>query len=81
MPIIRVSEISEYVYCARSWWFRRVAGEEPGGHARRERGTWQHTQHGWLVRLSTITRLLAGLLLLAALLTFIVAATNHGLPM
>lgn len=44
--IIRASEVGEYVYCARAWWLRRVAGLEPEGRERRERGTSLHRRHG-----------------------------------
>ncbi len=45
-PIIRASEVGEYVYCARAWWLRRVAGLEPDGRARRELGVALHRRHG-----------------------------------
>lgn len=44
-PVIRASEISEYVYCARAWWLRRVAGLEPTGRERRETGSRLHRRH------------------------------------
>jgi CRISPR/Cas system-associated exonuclease Cas4 (RecB family) len=46
LPIIRASEIGEYVYCARAWWLRRVVGLEPAGRERRELGTTLHRRHG-----------------------------------
>lgn len=69
LPVIRASEIGEYLYCARSWWLRRVEGLEPEGHERREHGTLLHQRHGaavagsrWLLGLATLL-LLAGLAL------------------
>jgi CRISPR/Cas system-associated exonuclease Cas4 (RecB family) len=44
--MIRASEVGEYVYCGRAWWLRRVAGLEPAGRERRERGTALHARHG-----------------------------------
>lgn len=70
LPTIRASEVGDYVYCARSWWLRRVAGEEPTGQERREAGTALHTRHGRAVALSGwavwagLIALGAGLLLL-----------------
>jgi len=49
LPVIRASEIGEYVYCARAWWLRRVVGLEPAGHERREQGTALHRRHGHAV--------------------------------
>ncbi len=67
MPIIRASEIGEYVYCARAWWLRRVAGVEPEGQARREHGTQLHTRHGRAVTFSGALLWVAGLLLLVGI--------------
>jgi CRISPR/Cas system-associated exonuclease Cas4 (RecB family) len=70
--MIRASEVADYVYCARSWWLRRVAGEEPEGRERREAGVALHARHGRGVSLSGaalwagVIALAAGLLLLLA---------------
>ncbi|NJK78933.1 MAG: hypothetical protein HC914_03080 [Chloroflexaceae bacterium] len=66
MQIIRASEIGEYVYCARAWWLRRVAGLEPAGHARRAEGRRRHIRHGRLVQASRLVLVLAVLLLVLA---------------
>lgn len=52
MDIIRASELGEYYYCARAWWLRRVAGQEPDGAERRAAGTISHARHGRLVAAS-----------------------------
>jgi CRISPR/Cas system-associated exonuclease Cas4 (RecB family) len=70
MPVIRASEVGEYVYCARAWWLRRVAGLEPAGRARRAAGVALHTRHSRAVRRSSMLLALAGVLLLAALALF-----------
>ncbi|MGQ9927024.1 MAG: hypothetical protein ACUVS4_09150 [Chloroflexaceae bacterium] len=62
--MIRASEVAEYVYCARAWWLRRVAGQQPEGQERRTTGSARHAAHGRLVALSGIA-LWAGLVLLA----------------
>ena len=67
LPIIRASEIGEYVYCARAWWLRRVAGVEPAGRERRERGTVLHRHHGRAVVGSRALLAVAIALLVAAL--------------
>jgi CRISPR/Cas system-associated exonuclease Cas4 (RecB family) len=63
MQIIRASEVGEYVYCARAWWLRRVAGEEPAGQERRDLGTRHHARHSRAVALSGWLIWAAGLLL------------------
>lgn len=68
LPIIRASEMGEYVYCARAWWLRRVAGLEPDGYERREYGTALHHRHGRAVTGSRALLVLAGLLAVVAVL-------------
>lgn len=68
LPIIRASEVGEYVYCARAWWLRRVAGLEPSGRERREFGTVLHRRHGRVVAGSGALLLVAAALLIAAVM-------------
>jgi CRISPR/Cas system-associated exonuclease Cas4 (RecB family) len=69
LPIIRASEVGEYVYCAHAWWLRRVAGREPAGRERRELGTVLHRRHGQAVAGSRmLVTLGVALVLVAALL-------------
>ncbi len=72
--MIRASEVAEYVYCARAWWLRRVAGLEPEGRERRAMGSARHVAHGRLVALSGIA-LWAGLALLAGGLLLLVVGS------
>jgi CRISPR/Cas system-associated exonuclease Cas4 (RecB family) len=72
MQIIRASEVGEYVYCARAWWLRRVAGEEPAGQARRDSGTIRHARHSRAVALSGALIWLAALLLVAGIALIII---------
>ncbi|NTV99847.1 MAG: hypothetical protein HGA19_00915 [Oscillochloris sp.] len=73
MHVIRASEIGEYVYCARAWWLRRVAGKEPAGQARRNLGTLRHAHHSRTVRLSNAMLWIAGLLLLAGVALLLIS--------
>ena len=57
LPIIRASEMGEYVYCARAWWLRRVASLEPAGRERREYGTALISLNLFLVNLLPIPAL------------------------
>jgi CRISPR/Cas system-associated exonuclease Cas4 (RecB family) len=73
LPIIRASEVGEYVYCARAWWLRRVVGLEPAGRERRELGTVLHRRHGRAVAGSRALVLLGAALTLAAVLLMVLA--------
>lgn len=73
LPIIRASEVGEYVYCAHAWWLRRVAGLEPAGHERRELGTVLHRRHGRAVAGSRLLVILSMTLGLVAVLLIMLA--------
>jgi CRISPR/Cas system-associated exonuclease Cas4 (RecB family) len=72
MPVIRVSEIAEYVYCARAWWLRRAGGAKPADTERLQEGSTRHQHHGLMVRSSTLLVVLAGVMLLVAALIVVV---------
>lgn len=71
LPTIRASEVGEYVYCARAWWLRRVAGLEPEGRERFEDGIALHRRHARSIALSRLLLIIAAILgaLALALLT------------
>jgi hypothetical protein len=46
IPIIRASEIGQYVFCRRAWWLGAVQGYRPVNDAVLEAGTRTHLQHG-----------------------------------
>lgn len=71
---IRASEVGEYVFCARAWWLRRVAGVEPAGHERRAHGTTLHRRHS---RTVVASNLLLGLALGLALAAAALIAVAH----
>lgn len=66
MKPIRASEIGSYLFCARAWWYQQK-GIPSSNQAELTIGTELHRQHGRTVILSGLTRLLAVILLLAAL--------------
>ena len=76
--VIRASEVGEYGYCARAWWYRHVARIEPTDREslrRLEAGTRAHRRHGRSVALSGVLSgvgialaVVGALLLLAVLL-------------
>lgn len=74
-PTIRASELGEYSYCSRAWWYRhviKIAPPAPGTGERLAQGVQAHKQHGRQVArasaLSTIGLALALLGLLALVL-------------
>ena len=72
-PVIRASELGEYVYCARSWWLRRVQGVQSRNKAALRSGMAAHDRHGRGVATVQTQRRLATLLLAAALLVLLAA--------
>lgn len=68
MRVIRASEIGEYVFCHRAWWLRHMAGYKSANVREMAHGTAWHARHGRRVAAAGGLRLLALLLLAAALL-------------
>jgi CRISPR/Cas system-associated exonuclease Cas4 (RecB family) len=76
MKTIRASEVGTYLYCARAWWYRRK-GVEPENQAELSSGIELHRSHGRLVIASNLTRTLALILLLMALILLAAFCTNQ----
>ncbi len=73
-PTINVSEIADYAYCSRAWWYRHVAQipvPRNGKYGRLAAGTRAHRSHGnWVrtgmrLRFAGISMALLGLIALA----------------
>ena len=45
-PIIRASEIGQYVFCQRAWWLGTVQGYRPVNDAALAAGSQAHLRHG-----------------------------------
>jgi hypothetical protein len=73
MRVIRASEIGEYVFCRRAWWLHQVQGESSANTDELAAGTARHARHGRQVSLAAALRLLAVLLLLAAVLALLLS--------
>ena len=71
MPVIRSSDIGTYLYCRRSWWYKKQ-GVLSVNQAELAAGTELHAKHGRQVLASSITRT-AGLILLMIALIILVA--------
>jgi CRISPR/Cas system-associated exonuclease Cas4 (RecB family) len=70
MRTIRASEVGSYLFCARAWWYHRN-GIESTNQAEMTTGTELHRVHGRQVFVSGLTRALALVLLLAALVLLV----------
>ena len=65
--IIRASEIGQYAYCARAWWFARVRGYRSANQAALQQGTARHQEHGRsVVAFHRLRRVAHAILILAA---------------
>jgi CRISPR/Cas system-associated exonuclease Cas4 (RecB family) len=74
MKTVRASEIGTYLYCARAWWYQKQ-GMQSANQADMSAGTELHRQHGRTVIAAGLTRTLALVLLLAALLLVVAYCT------
>ncbi|HEY4717710.1 MAG TPA: hypothetical protein VJ182_03590 [Anaerolineales bacterium] len=72
---IRASDIGDYLYCQRSWWYR-LRGARSTNTAELALGTAQHAHHGRGLRAISWVRLIAiGLILLALLMVWMELAS------
>ena len=74
MQVIRSSDIGNYLYCRRAWWYR-VQGFQSENQAELASGTELHRVHGRKVLTAGIFRVLGLLLLLAALVLLVAYCT------
>lgn len=74
MRPIRSSDIGTYLYCRRSWWYRRN-GTPSANQREMEAGTALHERHGRKVLASALTRTVGWALLLIAILTLVAYCT------
>ena len=74
MHIIRSSDNGTYLYCRRSWWYKKQ-GIESVNQTELAAGTELHAKHGRQVLASGITRTLALILLMIALVMLVAYCT------
>jgi CRISPR/Cas system-associated exonuclease Cas4 (RecB family) len=74
MAVIRSSDIGNYLYCRRAWWYRKQ-GFESENQAELAAGTQIHRQHGRTVLASNLNRLLGMILLFVALILLVAYCT------
>ena len=78
MKIIRSSEIGSYLYCRRAWWYQKN-GAESSNQAEMTAGTAMHEAHGRQVVAAGLTRTLAIIVLLIALVMLVSYCTAQVL--
>lgn len=66
MSVIRASDIGNYLYCRRAWWYHRQ-GYDSANQAELAAGTELHARHGRRVIVSGFLRFVGWLVFLAAL--------------
>jgi hypothetical protein len=76
MKTIRASEIGSYLFCARAWWYQNK-GTLSSNQSEMTAGSELHRQHGRVVIVSGLIRLLAIILLLVALALLVAFCTNR----
>ena len=70
MPVIRSSDIGNYLYCRRAWWYKKQ-GFKSENQAELAAGTEIHRQHGRSVLASSLNRSVGMILLFAALILLV----------
>lgn len=79
--MIRASEIGEYSYCSRAWWYRHVVKIRPQSReaeSRLEAGSRAHARHGQAVALSGTLRAVGIVLALLGVLALVFALLALG---
>lgn len=76
MSVIRSSDIGNYLYCRRAWWYRRQ-GIESENQAELATGTEIHRQHGRKVLAATLNRFIGMVLLFIVLILLIAYCTSQ----
>lgn len=74
MQVIRSSDIGNYLYCRRAWWYR-TQGFESDNQSELASGTELHRAHGRKVLASGLLRTSGFLLLLLALVLLVAYCT------
>jgi len=74
MAVIRSSDIGNYLYCRRAWWYRKQ-GVESENKTEMAAGTELHQRHGRQVLASNLTRTVGFILLMIAIVILVAYCT------
>jgi len=75
MPVTRASDIGNYLYCRRAWWYKKQ-GVESENTTELAAGTELHRKHGRKVLAAALYRTIGLILLLAAFTLLTAYLTN-----
>ncbi len=73
IPVLRASEIGQYLYCHRAWWLHQVQGVPLANVRELAAGTARHAAHGRQVALAVWSRRAAVVLLVLGIVLAVVA--------
>jgi hypothetical protein len=76
MSVIRSSDIGNYLYCRRAWWYRKQ-GYESANQVELTAGTEIHRRHGRNVLAATLNRSLGMVFLFLALILLVAYCTSQ----
>ncbi len=76
MAVIRSSDIGNYLYCRRAWWYRKQ-GIESENKVELAAGTELHQKHGRQVIASSLNRVLGFILLMIAIVIVVAYCTSQ----
>lgn len=76
MAVIRSSDIGNYLYCRRAWWYRKQ-GVESENQAELASGTEIHRRHGRTVLAASLSRSLGMILLFLSLILLVAYCTSQ----
>ncbi|HVF26132.1 MAG TPA: hypothetical protein VNA23_09600 [Anaerolineales bacterium] len=76
MAVIRSSDIGNYLYCRRAWWYKKQ-GLVSENQAELAAGTQLHHKHGRQVLASGLTRTVGLILLMIALIMLVAYCTTQ----
>ena len=76
MPVIRSSDIGNYLYWRRAWWYRKQ-GYESENQAELTAGTEIHRTHGRKVLAATLNRSLGMVFLFLSLILLVAYCTSQ----
>jgi CRISPR/Cas system-associated exonuclease Cas4 (RecB family) len=76
MSVIRSSDIGNYLYCRRAWWYRKQ-GIESENKIELAAGTDLHQKHGRQVMASSINRTFGFILLMVAIVIVVAYCTSQ----